>query len=432
MNPNHRLILSAAFLFCLPLACGRQEPSGPSPFTDYRQQTPGLVHKITPQDLPRPYATRSSDNHANLVTRPGDAWPQAPPGFKVELYASGLENPRLIRTAPNGDLFVIESKAGRIEIFRGIDNYGKPQKVKTFAVGLSLPFGIALYPPGPNPSYLYVANTDSVVRFPYEEGDLQTRGPQQVVVADLPGGGLLRGGGHWTRDITFSLDGKKMYISVGSLNNSDDTDNNPSEYHRADILETSPDGAGLRVFAWGIRNAVGIAVQPETGELWASVNERDGLGDNLPPDYISHVQENGFYGWPWFYIGGNQDPNHKGKHSELREKVIVPDVLIEPHNASLEMTFYEGHQFPAEYHGDIFAAEHGSWNRSIRTGYEVIRVPVRNGRATGEYQDFLTGFVTAQGQVWGRPVGVAVANDGSLMVTDDASGSIWRVSFVDR
>jgi glucose/arabinose dehydrogenase len=407
-------------------------PLSHAPFTDYRQQRPGLVHRISVTDLPRPHATRSANNHPHLVPRPAGAWPLAPPGFRVGLYASGLENPRLIRTAPNGDLFVVESKPGRIKVFRGIDSHGKAERVQTFCAGLSKPFGIAFYPPGPTPSYLYVANTDSVIRFAYEKGDLHARGAQQVVVPDLPGGSLLLGGGHWTRDIAFSRDGKKMYVSVGSFSNNDDTDNNPAEYHRADILVANPDGSELRVFAWGIRNAVGIAIDPETGELWASVNERDGLGDNLPPDYITHVQQEGFYGWPWFYIGANQDPRHSGKHPELKEKVIVPDVLIEPHNASLEMTFYEGHQFPSEYYGDIFAAEHGSWNRSIPTGYELIRVPLKNGRAVGEYEDFLTGFVISDGRAWGRPVGVASAEDGSLMVTDDGSGSIWRISYASK
>ncbi len=390
------------------------------------------MHKISLNDLPRPYSTPSLDNHPRPVARPADAWPRAPSGFKVDLYASALDNPRLIRTAPNGDLFVAESGPGRIKVFRGIDSQGRAEKVETFATGLRRPFGIAFYPPAPSPSFVYIANTDSVVRFPYENGDLRARASQQVVVPDLPGGGLLQGGGHWTRDIAFSLDGKKMYVSVGSFSNADDTDNNSAEYRRADILEVNPDGSGLHVYASGMRNPVGIAVNPETGELWASVNERDGLGDNLPPDYITHVEENGFYGWPWFYTGANYDPGHKGKHPELKDQVIVPDVLIEPHNASLEMTFYEGRQFPPEYRGDIFAAEHGSWNRSIRTGYEVIYVPLKNGRAAGEYVDFLTGFVTPQGRVWGRPVGVAVAKDGSLMVTDDATGSIWRVSYADK
>jgi glucose/arabinose dehydrogenase len=300
--------------------------------------------------------------------------------------------------------------------------------VETFASGLSQPFGIAFYPPGPEPQWIYVANTDSVVRFPYHNGDLKARGPAQKI-CDLPGGGLLRGGGHWTRDIAFSSDGKTMFVSVGSHSNDDDSDTHPAEKNRADILQFNPDGSSQKVFASGIRNAVGIAVHPSSGELWASVNERDELGDNLVPDYITHIQPNGFYGWPWWYMGGVQDPRHKGKHPELKDKVITPDVLIQPHDASLEMVFYQGKQFPQQYRGDIFASEHGSWNRASRTGYEVIRVPMHGGtRAKASYEDFLTGFVTPEGKVWGRPVGIAVAADGSLLVSDDGGEVIWRVS----
>ena len=223
-----------------------------------------------------------------------------------------------------------------------------------------------------------------------------------------------------------------MYVSVGSHSNKDDTDGNATERRRADILEYNPDGSGFRIYAYGIRNAVGIAIQPETGQLWGSVNERDTLGDDLVPDYITHFEDGGFYGWPWYYMGGHYDPEHKGKHPELRDKVITPDVLLQPHFASLEMLFYEGNQFPGEYHGDVFAAEHGSWNRHKRSGYEVIRVPLKKGRATGEYEDFLTGFTTDDGNVWGRPVGVAVGSDGSLFVTDNASNSIWRVSYAGK
>ncbi|HUZ03922.1 MAG TPA: PQQ-dependent sugar dehydrogenase, partial [Acidobacteriaceae bacterium] len=208
--------------------------------------------------------------------------------------------------------------------------------------------------------------------------------------------------------------------------------NNPLEWHRANILAYTPEGKDFRIYAYGIRNPVGIAVNPTTGQLWASVNERDTLGNNLVPDYITHITPGGFYGWPWFYMGGHWDPTLQGKHPELKDKVITPDVLIQPHSASLEMTFYEGKQFPAEYHGDIFAAEHGSWNKKERAGYEVVRVPLKDGHASGVYQDFLTGFVLPNGGVWGRPVGVAVAPDGSLMVTDDGSNSIWRVSYVGK
>src|SRR6185312_5344289 len=407
-------------------------PKGVSGFADYSEEKPGAVHKITVSDLPQPQNTESVDNPPRVVSRPHDAWPQAPAGFKVELYAGGLDRPRLIRTAPNGDVFVVESYAGRVLVFRGINANGKPEQKEIFATGLHRPFGVAFYPPGANPEWVYIGNTDAVVRFPYRNGDLKARAAPQTI-AHLPSGaGHLGGGGHWTRDIAFTADGKKMFVSVGSYSNDDDTDNNSRERDRADILEFNPDGSGQRVYAYGIRNAVGIAIEPSTGQLWGSVNERDEIGDNLPPDYITHIQAGGFYGWPWYYMGGHQDPRHPGRHPELKDKVITPDVLLQPHTASLEMTFYDGQQFPAEYRGSIFAAQHGSWNRRKRVGYEVVRVPISNGRATGEYEDFVTGFITPEGRVWGRPVGVTVAKDGSLLISDDGSNSIWRVSHTAR
>ncbi|MDQ2944877.1 MAG: sorbosone dehydrogenase family protein [Acidobacteriota bacterium] len=414
------------------LPVGIKVAQGQNAFTDYKQERPGEVRKITVADLPKPFATESIDNGPHLIARPKDAWPQAPPGFTVTQYATGLDRPRLIRRAANGDLFVAESEGGRVKVLRGMGQDGKAAQTEFFASDLHQPFGIAFYPLGPNPQYVYVANTDSVVRFAYQTGDLKARGKPEVIVPDLPGGGRLRGGGHWTRDIAFSLDGARMFVSVGSHSNVDDADTHKDEFHRANILAFTPDGKNIKVFASGIRNPVGIAVHPQTGQLWTSVNERDALGDNLVPDYITHVQEGGFYGWPWFYMGGNQDPRLKGKHPELQSKVLTPDVLLQPHFASLELTFYDGKQFPAEYSGEIFAAEHGSWNKHARAGYEVIRVPLVDGKATGEYQDFLTGFVTADGQVWGRPVGVAVASDGALMVTDDGSNTVWRVAYKGR
>jgi glucose/arabinose dehydrogenase len=401
-------------------------PPPQAPFTDFRFEEPGRVRKITPQDLPEPFATKSSGNGPQVVPRPEGAWPKVLPGFKVEQYAVGLENPRLIRTAPNGDFFVAEMDPGRIKVFRGISGEGKPQQTEVFADGLKEPFGIAFYPPGPNPKWLYIGNTNEVVRFAYENGDLKAKGKPEHI-ADLPSSR----NGHTTRDIRFSPDGEKMFVSVGSASNVDDPGTHPGEKYRADILEFNPDGSGMRVFASGIRNAVGLAINPTTGELWCSVNERDALGDNLVPDYITHVQDGGFYGWPWWYTGAHQDPRHAGKHPELKDKVIVADVLLQPHNASLEITFYDGKQFPAEYQGDIFGAEHGSWNKATRAGYELIRVPLhQTGHASGEYEDFMTGFVLDNGDVWGRPVGVTVAPDGSLLVTDDGSNSIWHVSYV--
>ena len=408
--------------------------TGQAALHGYDAEKPGVVRKITVADLPAPFATPSTANFSRIVPRPSDAWPQAPAGFEVKLFASGFDEPREMRTAPNGDIFLAESGLGQIKVLHGLTQDGKAESVTVFATGLRMPFGIAFFPPGPNPQYVYVGNTSSVVRFPYANGDLKARGPAEVVVKSLPSGDQSDpgGGGHWTRDIVFSSDARKMLVAVGSHSNVDDVDNNPAETHRADVLEFNPDGTGMRVFASGIRNCVGEAIQPETGDLWCSTNERDALGDNVPPDYITHVQDGGFYGWPWYYIGGHQDPRHAGKHPELKDKVIVPDVLLQAHNASLEMLFYEGSQFPREYHGEIFAAEHGSWNRKLRTGYEVIRVPLDRGKATGEYEDFLTGFVTPGGEVWGRPVGVTVAKDGALLVSDDGSKTVWRVSYVGK
>jgi glucose/arabinose dehydrogenase len=431
MNRLSRSAAAAALLVtgtvAIRVAFGNANPqnvlSGTSAFASYTNVKAGTWRHITASDLPKPGATPSSSNNARVIPRPSDAWPVAPTGFKVELYATGLMNPREIRRAPNGDLFVAETTGrGEIKIFRGMTADGKSQQTATFVSGLNQPFGMAFYPTGGSPQWLYVGNTDSVVRIPYKSGDLTATGPAETIVAGIPTGG------HSTRDVAFSLDGKRMFVSVGSRSNVDDPDITPAELRRANILEYTPEGKFVKVYGAGIRNPVGIAVNPITGEVWCSVNERDALGDNLVPDYITHVQEGGFYGWPWYYTGSNQDPRHEGKHPELKGKVIVPDVLLQPHNASLEMTFYDGAQFPAEYKGDIFAAEHGSWNKSVRTGYEVVRVPLNNGHASGIYEDFLTGFVTAGGDVWGRPVGVATAPDGSLMVTDDGTKSIWRVS----
>jgi len=409
--------------------------TGQAAFADAAHEYPGVRRLLTVADLPAPSPQESVDNGPTLVSRPANAWPMAPEGFKVELYATGLDNPRLLRTAPNGDLFLAESATGKIKVFRGIGKDGKASQVSVFAEGLQQPFGIAFYPSGPNPAWVYIGNTDGIVRFPYKNGDLQATGPEQHL-ADLPGGGRLRGGGHWTRDLIFSQDGSKLFASVGSHSNVDDADTHPEEFHRADVLQFTPQGKFVKVYASGLRNCVGEAINPTTGDLWCSTNERDALGNNLVPDYVTHVQEDGFYGWPWYYMGGPkggiQDPRHAGKRPELKAKVITPDILVNPHFASLEMLFYEGSQFPASFKGDGFAAQHGSWNQAQRSGYEVIRLPMKNGRATGEYEDFLTGFTLPDGTVWGRPVGVAVANDGSLFVSDDGSRSIWRVSYTGK
>jgi glucose/arabinose dehydrogenase len=394
--------------------------AGAAAFGDWTADAPGLRRRITAADLPAPYATRSSSNGARVVHRPADALPKVPPGFKVELYASGLDGPRLLRRAPNGDMFLAETGGGSIRVLRDAGP-GRPAGVSTYAGGLDTPFGLAFFPPGPNPQFLYVGTVGAVLRFAYGNGDTVASAKPAAIVPTLPRGG------HWTRDVAFTADGGKMFVSVGSASNVSDS---ADEALRADILEFNPDGSGMRRFATGIRNPVGLAVHPATGELWTAVNERDGIGDNLPPDYVTSVRDGGFYGWPWYYIGANQDPRHDGAHPELKSRITVPDVLLQPHSAPLQLAVYTGSQFPAEYRNDIFVALHGSWNRAQRTGYKVVRVLLRDGRPTGEYEDFLTGFVTPDGNVWARPVGVAVAADGSLLVSEDGNGTVWRVSYV--
>ena len=403
---------------------------GKAAMGDWTSDAPGVRREITVQDLPPPGSNALAINLARVVKRPANAQPKVPPGFKIELYATGFRDPRFLLTAPNGDVFVVESRANQIKALRDTNGDGKPEVTGVFADrNLNKPFGIAFYPPGDDPQFLYVANTDGVIRFPYRNGDLKARGPAQQLGARLSGGAThLRSGGHWTRDIIFSQDGKEMYVSIGSRSNVSDS---ASEADRARIFEFKPDGTDRKVFASGIRNAVGIAFRPGTNELWMSTNERDEIGEDLPPDYISSVRPGGFYGWPWFYIGNHQDPRHKGKHPELAGKVIVPDVLVQAHSASLNLCFYTGDQFPSEYKGDIFAAFHGSWNRMKRTGYKVVRVPFDHatGKARGEYEDFVTGFITPEGKVWGRPVGITVTKDGSLLISEDGNGTIWRVSY---
>jgi glucose/arabinose dehydrogenase len=465
-------------LLLLPASLHAQGPllTGQSAYTDWAQQHPGVRHKITLKDLPAPAPDEAVNNTAHIIPRPKDAWPIAPAGFKVTLYAGGdampmqradnketmqlsggtFTEPRLIRTAPNGDLFLSDSGAGTVLVLRGTGADGKAAIITKFATGLDHPFGIAFYP-AENPSWVYIGNATTVQRFPYHSGDMIAKGSAQTIVANVPGYAQLTGGGHWTRDVTFSKDGRFMLVSVGSGSNIDDPDTHPREFHRADVLEYTPEGKFVEVYAHGIRNCVGAAINPVTGDLWCSTNERDNLGNHLVPDYVTSVKEGSFFGWPWYYMGGHQDPrlpqpcaNGTGpdmqapaltaeqaancKRVDLSKQVATPDVLVQPHMASLEMVFYplEKKQFPSAFDGDAFAAEHGSWNRKNRAGYEVISIPMQDGHATGEYDDFLTGFVTKDGLVWGRPVGVAVGKEGDLFVTDDGSRSVWRVTYAGR
>ena len=418
-------------------AAGQSGPlTGSAAFGDWHADRPGLVRLIRPADLPKPGATSSSANYSRVVPRPPRAVPQVPAGFKVDLLAEGLSGPREMRAAPNGDIFVAETRQGRIRILRLAADGAKPVKNEIYASGLNAPFGIAFFPNGDNPQWVYIANTDSVVRFRYREGDLKASGKPETVVAELP-----HGPGHSTRNIVFTKDGKRMLVSVGSASNDAEglrgatSDKTAAlgaiagfETGRADVLAFNPDGTSPTIFATGIRNCVGLAIHPDSGDAYCSTNERDGFGDDLVPDYVTRVREGAFYGWPWFYIGNHEDPHHAGERPDLKDKVTIPDVLIEAHSASLGLTFYTGSTFPAGYRGDGFAAEHGSWNRSKPTGYKVIRIRMKDGVPTGEYEDFVTGFVVDDSNVWGRPVGVAVTRDGALLVSEDGNGTIWRVT----
>jgi glucose/arabinose dehydrogenase len=479
-----RTTLLALALCASSAAAQQQVLTGQAAYTDWNQQHPGVRHKITVADLPAPNPAEALDNTPHLVPRPINSWPVAPAGFDVTLYAGGdappmqradnkehmqlssgtFTEPRFIATAPNGDLFLSDSGGGAIFVLRGVAPSGKAATIEKFATGLDHPFGITFFPAGPNPQYVYIGNATTIQRFAYHSGDLHATAKPETIVPNIPGYAQLKGGGHWTRDVVFTKDNKYMLVSVGSGSNVDDADTHPREFHRADILEYTPDGKFVSVYATGLRNCVGEAINPTTGSLWCSTNERDDLGNHLVPDYVTSVPQGSFFGWPWYYMGGHQDPrlpqpcaNGTGpnpgltapltpaqakdcKRVDMSSKVRTPDVLVQPHMASLEMTFYpdpataakEHGAFPPEYDGDAFAAEHGSWNRKNRAGYEVVSIPMKDGHATGEYDDFLTGFVTPDGQVWGRPVGVTVANDGSLYVTDDGSRSVWHVTYVGK
>jgi glucose/arabinose dehydrogenase len=386
------------------------------------QDQPGNVHVIRPEDLPPPFESSSANNPPQLVARPAGAELHLPPNFRVDLFHDGTfggnNSPRTMALAPNGDVFAVDAGGSAIYVLRDADGDGKAEGRFTYATqtdGLLQPFGIAF-----REGFLYVGNTNAVVRFPYQSGDTKVSGPAQVVVPGLPTGG------HSTRNVIFSPDGQKLYVSVGSRSNVAEEPEN-----RAAILQYNVDGTGYRRFAGGLRNPVGVAFNPVTNELWTAVNERDGLGDNLVPDYFTSVKDGGFYGWPYSYIGAHLDPRMNGKGQDLAAKAVVPDVLIQSHSAPLGAVFYTGGMFPPEYQNDAFVALHGSWNRSLRTGYKIIRVRFRDGKPVGGYEDFMTGWLLGgtNRNVWGRPVGLLVARDGALLVSDDGGHRIWRVAY---
>jgi len=422
--------------------------AGKDAFGGWKDDAPGAVRKITASDLEPPMASPSASNTAQPVPMPDGAQPKVADGYKIELVAKGIANPRAIRFAPNGDLFVSDSDEGTVLVYRFEAGKAEPVKQDTFVDGLNQPYGIAFYPTD-KPQWVYVAESDGLKRYPYKDGDMQApkgQGPDrgETILDGIPSEH------HWTRDVVFSADGKTMYFSVGSGSNVGDgtMEKTPEggldkwikdhplgvswgmEERRADVLAFDPDGKNERYFATGLRNCAGMTLQPQTGKLWCVVNERDELGDNVPFEYATSVKDGGFYGWPWFYNGSNPDPRWKETpRDDIKDKVTVGDVLFQAHSAPLNIAFDPSDVWGAEFKGDAFVAMHGSWNRNTRTGYKIVRLDFdESGKPTGTYEDFVTGMVLNDNDVWGRPVGVAFDKDGNLFFSEDGSGTIWKVS----
>lgn len=385
---------------------------------DFPDQEIGRKVHIRVRDLPAPYATPSVSNAPHYKQLESDRPPIAPPGFSVALFGHA-SHARWLAVAPNGDVFVTHLSSNKITVLRDADGDGVAEQTSVFHEGLTRPHGMAF-----QPGYFYVADTRGLWRFVYEPGQLAARGQPERVT---PEGAFGDGAGHWTRNIAFSRDGKRVYVSIGSRGNLDEE---PAP--RATIQEFHADGTGQRTFAAGLRNPVGIAFAPGTDELYAVVNERDGMGDGLVPDYLTRVARDGFYGWSYAYLGSNPQPEYAAKRPDLVARTLVPDVLFKSHSAPLGLVFYDGAQFPAEYRGHAFVALHGSWNSAKPAGYTVVRVPFSEGKPQGHYVIFLGGFWVEgkdRAVVRGRPVGLAVAKDGGLLVADDFASVIWRVSY---
>ena len=452
--PLLALSLTAALAFLLGCApAAEKDPGTPASNTTTiearvaaRDSAPSLSAK--PPTLPRPFHTESAMKFSKIIGWPEGKTPAAPAGFQVSVYADGLDHPRWLYVLPNGDLLVAESNteklggempgpvrkaiedaglmgssANRITLVRDANGDGKPEVNETFLAGLNQPFGMLLLR-----DWIYVANTDALIRFPYREGHTKITVKGEKVL-DLPAGGYNN---HWTRNVVASHDGSKLYVSVGSQTNVDEEGLDAEEPRRAAILEVGPDGSDMRIFASGLRNPNGMDWAAGTRTLWTVVNERDELGDDLVPDYLTSVQEGAFYGWPYSYFGQNEDPRKKGERPDLVAKAVVPDLAIGAHTASLGLTFYNAASaFPQRYRGGAFIGQHGSWNRSRLAGYKVIFVPFQAGRTSGPAEDFLTGFIAdeAKSEVYGRPVGLAVLLDGSLLVADDGGNVVWRVTY---
>lgn len=428
------------FLIITALACGNTSANKGA----VKSATDTIDNKA--DTLPAPFATKSARNFSKVIGWPAGKTPVAPAGFTVTRFADGLDHPRWIYVGSNGDIFVAESNtilkgikklgakisrkiktqklgesANRITMFRDSDKNGIYESRYVFAAGLNQPFGMLILN-----DHFYVANTDALLMFDYKTGDTKLTGAGKQVVS-LPAGGYNN---HWARNIITNKAGNKIYVGVGSGSNVGEN-GMEHEVRKASILELNPDGTGEKIYAAGLRNPVGMAWAPGTTTLWTAVNERDGLGDDLVPDYMTSVKEGGFYGWPYAYFGAHPDPRMKDDpRPDLVSKSIVPDIALGSHTASLGLAFYDKNTFPSKYHNGAFVGQRGSWNRSVITGYKVAYVPFANGKPTGPPEDFLTGFIANvdKSEVYGRPVCVAILADGSMLVTDDVSDLIWRVS----
>lgn len=378
--------------------------------------------------LPKPFATPSVRNTSKVIGWPAGKMPIAAPALQVSLFADELNNPRSAYVLPNKDVLVVEAvrefpdrpakSANQITLFRDTNNDGKPDVREVFLTGLNMPHGMLLIG-----NSFYVGNTDGVVRYPYRDGQTKIEGKGEKIL-ELPTGG------HYTRHLLAGPGGKKIYVAVGSGSNVDEENQWEKDQRRAGILEMNPDGSGVRIFANGLRNPVGMDWEPKTKVLWTVVNERDLLGDDLVPDYLTSVRDGAFYGWPYSYFGQNEDPRKKGQRPDLVAKAVKPDYAVGSHVAALGLAFYQGNSLPRRYQGGAFIGMHGSWNRSKMVGYKVVFVPFADGRPAGPMEDILTGFIAneASYEAYGRPVGVTVAPDGSLLVADDGGGKVWRVS----
>ena len=431
-------------------ACNQGQPATDTP-TNTPAATVAAPDSAAASDavapaLPAPYATKSMTKRSKVIGWPAGKTPVVPAGFAIAEYAGNFNSPRWAYITPNGDVLVAESNtvptsfkkkvaaklaldtskslketsANRITLLRDTNQDGKPDVRETFLAGLNQPLGMLVLG-----DYFYVANTDGVLRYAYKPGQTNITGPGQKIL-DLPASGYNN---HWTRNLLASADGTKIYVSVGSGSNVGEN-GMENEQRRANILEINPDGTGEKVYAAGLRNPVGMGWAPGTNTLWTAVNERDELGDELVPDYLTSVRPGAFYGWPYAYFGPTEDPRRKGERPDLVQKTVVPDVALGPHTASLGLAFYTGSGFPERYQQGAFVGQHGSWNRSEFSGYKVVFVPFRGGKPAGKMEDFVTGFIANadEKEVYGRPVGVTTMPDGSLLVLDDAGNKVWRVA----